>query len=97
MSNRRGSVQEAQPRYPNQWRQLRRLRGYDQRQVARQLGHFDEKYYQRVEAGQRFPGPRILFILLTMMGAELRQAYPTFAAEAIYSIDNESPSGSFVE
>lgn len=95
MPNRRRTVRVARPRYPNQWRKLRTLRGYSKYQVAEKLGHEDEKYYLRIETGERFPGPRILFILLALMRVELRQAYPRLATEAALAIDTKPPqSGS---
>src|SRR4051812_38317234 len=68
--------------YPNQWRALRKLRGLSQERVARFLGHLNVNYYQDIEAGRHFPGPRILTVLLALFEISLHQAYPTLMWEA---------------
>lgn len=66
------------------------MRGFEQRQIARELGHVDSKYYQKIEAGERFPGPKIVFTLLALFGVMLHQAYPDLASEAWMQVGAES-------
>lgn len=69
-------------RFPNRWKCLRQQRGLELREVAEHLGHLNIKYYQSIESGSRFPGPRIIFILLNLFQAELSSAYPELSGEA---------------
>ena len=82
MSQRRGDVSGAAPRYPNQWRCLRQLRGFRQEEGASLLGPLNVEYYKDIEAGRRFPQERILFLLLALYRVSLPQAYPDLAWQA---------------
>lgn len=73
--------------YPNQWRRVRRLRGYTQRDVARYLGHVDIDSYYEIERGRRFPRAENLMLLLRLFAVTLEQVYPDLAWGADRCID----------
>lgn len=72
--------------FHNQWRTLRREHQLTQREVAHYLGHLNVDYYQDVETGRRFPGERILCLLLVLFKASLHDAYPSLIEEARQTI-----------
>ncbi|MBI5077467.1 helix-turn-helix transcriptional regulator [Candidatus Falkowbacteria bacterium] len=69
-------------RHRNQWRLIRKLRGFTQRQVARCIGHLNVDYYRDIESGKRIPSGRLLARLLCLLHCSLHQAYPWLVWEA---------------
>jgi predicted flavoprotein YhiN len=82
MKPRRAGTSQAMYPYENQWRTLRLLSRFTQRDVIKYLEHLNTDHYQDIERGRIFPQAKILFRLLALYRIELSQAYPVLMMEA---------------
>jgi DNA-binding XRE family transcriptional regulator len=73
MSKRRT---QNQPRFPNQWRQIRQIRGLSRDAVAQAIGHDQPTHYDAIERGDVEPRVSLLVRLLDLYDCDVRQAYP---------------------